>query len=103
VVSGSPRDYKDHPTSALLVVEISDATLLFDRTRKAALYAAANVGDYWIVNLVDRCVEVHRKPMRDAADRRRFRYGEIRTITVGESITPLAAPKAKIAVGELLP
>lgn len=102
VVPGSPRDYDEHPKSALLVIEVSDSTLRFDRTRKALLYARAGIADYWIVNLVDQCIEIHRNPRRDA-DRRRFRYGDIRTMAATETIAPLAAPQAKIAVADLLP
>ena len=67
VVSGSPRDYRDaHPSTALLVVEVADTSLLFDRTTKASLYARAGIADYWLLNLVDQIVEVHRTPQRSA-------------------------------------
>ena len=52
VVAGSIRDFSQvHPTTAALVVEISDATLRKDRTLKAHVYAQAGIADYWIVNL----------------------------------------------------
>src|SRR5437763_345690 len=57
VVAGTVDDYTDHPTSALLLVEVSETTLAFDRGRKGSLYAAAGVQDYWIVNLVERQLE----------------------------------------------
>src|SRR5947209_2506807 len=41
VVPGTVRDYPDHPTTALLVVEVSETTLWLDRNRKAPLYASA--------------------------------------------------------------
>lgn len=53
IVPGTPRDYPDHPTSALLVVEVSDTTLALDRGQKRRLYAAAGITDYWVLNLVD--------------------------------------------------
>ena len=53
VVPGSPRDYRDHPKTASLVVEVSDSTLVFDRERKARLFAKAGIPEYWIINLVD--------------------------------------------------
>jgi Uma2 family endonuclease len=57
-----PGDYLDAPPDrAWLIVEVADSSLARDRT-KAALYAAAGVTEYWIVNLVDRVVEVHRAP-----------------------------------------
>jgi Uma2 family endonuclease len=45
------------------VVEVSDATLDTDRGRKLAGYATAGVPIYWIVNLIDRQVEVYTKPI----------------------------------------
>jgi Uma2 family endonuclease len=54
VVPGRIEDYTDHPTTALLVVEVSDTSLAFDRGDKASLYAAAGIADYWIVNLNER-------------------------------------------------
>ena len=53
VVQGSARDYAtEHPTSAVLVVEISDATLAQDREIKCAVYARVGVAEYWITQCV---------------------------------------------------
>jgi len=62
VVAGQPGDYADHPTTALLVIEVSDTTLAFDRTRKAKLYAAAGIPHYWIASLRDRTIEMMSEP-----------------------------------------
>ena len=53
-----------HPTPAdiILVVEVADSTLNFDRNVKAPLYAAAGISEYWIVNLVDNRLETYRQP-----------------------------------------
>jgi Uma2 family endonuclease len=56
----------------LLVVEIADSTLRYDMTEKAALYADARIPEYWVVNLVDRMLEVHRHP-RDGVYETRLR------------------------------
>ena len=53
VVPGGPRDYTAHPSTALLIVEVSEATLSYDRRRKGSLYARANIADYWIVRRRD--------------------------------------------------
>jgi Uma2 family endonuclease len=67
VVLGSPRDYLSlHPTTALLVVEVSEASLKTDREVKGSLYAKAGIPEYWIVNLKERVVEVYREPAKDA-------------------------------------
>jgi Uma2 family endonuclease len=65
VVRGHTRDYADRhpgPTDVALVVEVADTTLRRDRTLKQRLYARAGIPEYWIVNLVDRCVEVYTNP-----------------------------------------
>jgi Uma2 family endonuclease len=92
-----------NPTTALLVVEVSDVTLRIDRGVKARLYARAGIKDYWIVNLVDRQLEVYRSPGRDPALPKRTIYTKTMILTPGDHVTSLAAPKAKIAVDDLLP
>ncbi|HWE36414.1 MAG TPA: Uma2 family endonuclease [Isosphaeraceae bacterium] len=103
VVPGNPRDYTSHPTTALLVVEIADATLRRDRTIKAHLNAWADIADSWIVNLVDRQVEVHRAPGPDADRRGRFKYHDVAVVPATGHVEPLAKPGARIAVADLLP
>jgi len=105
VVPGRPRDYAKtgHPTTALLVVEISDTTLPFDRRFKASLYATAGIADYWIVNLDDRQLEVYRSPAADPRQKYGFGYADRSILDVDEYALPLAAPAARIAVGDLLP
>ena len=53
------------PSGALLIVEVSDSSLALDRTEKASLYARAGIADYWILNLAERVLEVHRDPTPD--------------------------------------
>lgn len=48
VVPGAPRDYPQLPTSALLVVEVSDSSPDIDTGDNAALYAAGGIADYWL-------------------------------------------------------
>ncbi len=103
VVTGSPRDYKSHPTTALLVVEISDSSLRLDRQRKRPIYARAGIADYWILNLIDRCLEVHRRPIADSSIKGGFRFGETTILTKRNFIAPLAMPKKRIVISDLLP
>jgi Uma2 family endonuclease len=103
VVQGGPRDYQDHPTTALLVVEISDTTLSFDRGRKKSLYARAGIEDYWIVNLMDDQLEVYREPQLESRRPRRYTYSKVTMLKPGAVAKPLAAPNARIAVSNLLP
>ena len=104
VVPGSPRDSSaNNPTTALLIVEVSLTTLQFDRTRKDSLYARAGIQDYWILNLVDRQLEIHRQPVPDATKPYGYGYAEEADLAPADFATPLAAPQARIAVADLLP
>lgn len=104
VVTGVPRDYlASHPTTAELVVEISDSTLVPDQTTKAALYARAQIAEYWIVNLVDRTLEVRRQPSPMSGELLGHGYRSTQILLPGESIAPLGAPDQIIGVDELLP
>jgi Uma2 family endonuclease len=104
VVRGSPRDYVDaHPRRSALIVEVAQSGLRVARGRKAAVYARARIADYWIVNLVDRVLEVHREPARPGPARRRWGYAAIETLAPDAAIAPLAAPSAAIRVADLLP
>jgi Uma2 family endonuclease len=91
-----------NPTTALLVVEVSETTLWYDRNRKANLYAAAGISDYWIINLVDRQVEVYRDPVPDPNAPFGWRYASETDHQPGV-VSPLAQPGATIAVADLLP
>jgi Uma2 family endonuclease len=91
------------PTSALLVVEVSETTLSFDRNHKACLYAACGIADYWVLNLVDRQLEVYRDPVADPARPFGHRYDSRTDLGPADAVTPLALPAARIAVADLLP
>ncbi len=104
VVTGAPRDYlAAHPTTAELVMEISDATLRADQTTKAALYARAEIAEYWIVNLVERTLEVRRQPSPLESEPLGFGYRSTQILLPGESIAPLGAPASMVEVDGLLP
>jgi Uma2 family endonuclease len=99
VINGSWADYKDHPTPAdvLLLVEVSDSTLTKDRTKKSHDYAQAGILEYWIVNLVQRQLEVHREPQPDGI------YQDVQYYGPDEAVDLLALPDAEIRVADLLP
>jgi Uma2 family endonuclease len=104
VVPGSPRDYlHEHPSRAALIVEVSLSRLAFDRTRKLGAYARAGVSEYWIANVVERVLEVYRRPARVAASPSGWGYRSIRRLQAPATVSPLAAPKARIRVADLLP
>ena len=104
VVPGVPRDYRaSHPARPVLIVEIAESSLAKDRTFKLALYARAGISDYWIVNLVDRVVEVYRQPVWSPSSPHGWRYASIAVARPPETITPLDAPHSPVAVADLLP
>jgi Uma2 family endonuclease len=105
VVAGSPRCHavSANPTTALLTVEVSETTLWYDRNRKSHLYAAAGITDYWIVNLVQRQLEIYRDPVADNSQLFGFRYNSRTILDPPDRVSPLAAPQASITVADLLP
>ena len=78
----------------LLLVEVADSSLRYDRKVKGALYAKAGIADYWIVNLVGQCVEVFRQPQDG-------KYANRALCQAGATIHPLAFPDVTLDVGQL--
>src|SRR5262245_30139831 len=104
VAPGRLRDYsREHPARPVLIVEVAISSLSLDRNHKGSLYARARVDDYWIVNLVDRVLEVYRQPLVDASAPFGWRYASHETLRPGSSIVPLAAPDSAVLVEDLLP
>ncbi len=101
VVPGRIGDYTDHPTTALLIVEVADTTLNRDTTTKAELYATANILDYWVLDLTHRELLVFRDPapLPDGGAAYRTHF----TLDATESVSPLAMPGATVRVVDLLP
>ena len=104
VVRGELRDYvRAHPADPVLVVEVALTSVNFDREHKASLYARAGRPEYWIVNLVDRVLEVRREPAPSPSAPYGWDYSTVEVLRPGDSVRPLAAPTAQIAVADLLP
>lgn len=79
-----------------LLVEVGHSSIREDTTIKAALYARADIGEYWVIDTGRRRLVVFREP-REGIYQSVVSYGE------DETIAPLAAPEAPIRVGDLLP
>jgi Uma2 family endonuclease len=104
VVHGTSADFRHaHPTRPALVVEVAESSLQYDRVTKGSLYARAGISDYWIVNLVDRVVEVYRNPGPDLTAAFGWRYTSVDRFRPGLSVTPLDVPAAPLPVAALLP
>jgi Uma2 family endonuclease len=77
-----------------LVIEVADSSLDDDRGEKAQLYTEAEIPDYWIVNVVDHCVEVHRDPKGG-------RYQSLTAYHGRDEIRPLLFPHFPLQVSLL--
>jgi len=98
LIHGSRRAFAtSHPTSSVLVVEVADSSLIYDRERKSEAYAQAKIPEYWIVNLVERLLEVYRDPRPDLGYATRVLY------RTSDEVTLAAIPGARVAVHELFP
>jgi Uma2 family endonuclease len=104
VVAGSRRDYgRSHPARPVLIVEIAESSLRVDREYKGSLYARSGLLDYWVLNLINRVLEVYREPIADPVAPFGWRYASRSVVGPHASIAPLASPDALIRIAEMLP
>ena len=104
VVSGSVDDYgRAHPGRPVLTVEVAETSLAVDRQVKGSLYARAGLPDYWVLNLVDRVLEVYREPAPDAGAPYGWRYARRAVLDASGEVTPFAVQGASIRVSQLRP
>lgn len=87
---------KPRADDALLVIDVAESSLDFDRQEKLPLYAEAGIQECWIVNLIDDCIEVHRNPQSDG------RYLDVKVLRRSNHVTPLAFPNLTLAVAQIL-
>ena len=90
------ESWNEHPSHAFLVVEVANSSLRKDREAKRVLYGLAAVDEYWIVNLVDQVVEVHRDPTNGE-------FCTKLTYQRGDTIAMVAFPDVIVAVSDILP
>jgi Uma2 family endonuclease len=84
------------PTDIILVIEVADSSIKFDRETKAPLYAAAGISEYWIVNLIDDRLEIYRQPEGDI-------YTSIEIITPPRSISLSQFSDITLNIGDFFP
>ena len=88
--------WREHPQQALLVIEVASSSLRRDRGIKSVLYATSEVDEYWIVDLDQGTIEVHR-------DRVDGRWTSVQTFRRGARVAMLAFPDVAIDVSEVVP
>ena len=84
------------PADVLLLIEVSDTTVDYDRSAKLAAYAAAGIPEVWIVSRPDRRVESYSDPHGGE-------YSTVRYYGAGESIAPRAFPDVVLHVDQIIP
>ena len=89
------RHHHPEPSDVFLLVEVADSSVLYDRQDKLPVYARAGIAEYWLVNLVEKVVEVYRAPSALGV------YNSATRLQAGAKIAPAAFPDAEIAVAEL--
>ena len=90
-------DGRRHPRPAevLLIIEVSDSTVEYDRNKKMPLYAEAEIAEVWLVNLQNETVEVHTDPKGGI-------YTLIRVLRRGDTLQSETAPNLQIEIDEML-
>ena len=91
------RSYKTSapaPEDVLLLVEVAETSLRFDRTVKLVLYARAGIPEYWIADAVAETITVHRRPVGET-------YEDVGIVGIDDTLSPLAYPGLEIRVADL--
>ena len=87
----------------LLVIEVAETTLRYDRVTKGSLYASHGVQDYWIINIPEDRVDVYRMPVKDLKAKFGWKYQDVQSIARGEEIELLADPAMRVPTNRMLP
>ena len=85
---------KPHPSDILLLVEVADSSLQYDREVKGPLYADNGIREYWIVDLHDETLEVYRQPQSTG-------YADVRILRRGDATDLVAFPGVSLLVDDL--
>ncbi len=98
VLKPRPEEYETqtpHAADTLLVIEIAETSLNEDRDVKAPLYAESGIPEYWIINIVDRLVEVYRQPHNGL-------YSQRRLVDIGGKLDIVMLPGSTFPATEVL-
>lgn len=84
-----------NPDDILLLVEVADTSVGFDRRVKVPVYARRGIREVWLVDLTKSTVEVNRRPSQTG-------FGDVRKLRKGDRISPLAFPDLELNVSDIL-
>jgi len=97
VLRRRPVPYKEleaYTPDALLLIEVAETSLRYDRSTKLRLYAEAGIPEYWVVDCAAEAVEVHRTPAADG-------YRDVTRVAGDGSVAPHAFPDVVLTVQEI--
>jgi Uma2 family endonuclease len=90
----SYKEREAHAEDVLLLIEVADSSLAYDRSTKLALYAESGISEYWVVNGMTESIEIHRRPDRG-------RYLDVRRVEGVATVTPRAFPDVALTLAEI--
>jgi len=88
------KELEPHGNDVLLIIEVAETSLSYDRSTKLRLYVETGIAEYWVVDCAAESVEVHRTP--DASG-----YRDVSCFTGTASISPLAFPDVRVTLAEI--
>jgi len=91
-----------YPTTAELIIEVANTSLAYDRREKMSIYARARVPDYWILNVVDRQLEVHRDPHPNRKAFVGHAYRSVQILRESDVVSALSLPRVYFSIAEML-
>ncbi len=89
------RHQLPHPADVLLVIEVADSSLEYDRRTKLPLYARAAIREFWLVNLIEERIEIYTEPANGA-------YTKVAYIKRGEQLISVTIPDITLDADALL-
>jgi len=89
------------PADILLVIEVADSTLKYDRRTKLPLYAETGIPNYWIFNLVDNQLEMHSEPYRKQNGS--FSYQLQRVVLPNQTVVIPGFPELSLDLSAVFP
>lgn len=88
------KEREAYADDALLLIEVAESSLAYDRTTKLRLYAEAGIPEYWVVDCTAESIEVHRTPEAG-------RYRDVSRVAGVATVTLQAFPDVVLTLGEI--